>query len=218
MNKKYRINEALAKLRAGEQAYQDIAQRCSSPVGPAAGDHEKLREALVTLRSAMDWLEDTEHFEAAHQLLDRAGHLARRAFPEGCVIPYRDGTYFMECPVALAHSRVGMSIGFVAREVECSICNRDPDECDHITGRIYGGRRCVRVVKDLDLLEISLVARPEQPDARIMSMSIDMSRMRDFLGDEFVPGVSVTCDRCLSSCDGVVRPFEELYDQGLNED
>jgi hypothetical protein len=62
-------------------------------------------------------------------MLDKAGALARTEFPEGCGLPYEKGTYFMDCPVALAHYRVGMSIGFIARAVECSICGRDPDEC-----------------------------------------------------------------------------------------
>ena len=216
MNAKHGTTEGLAKLRAGQGVYDEVARACSSPDGPTEKDHKKLREALVTLRSAMNWLEDTEQFEAAHDALDKTGSLARMAFPHGCVLSYRDGSYFMECPVALAHNRVGMSIGFVARAVECSICGRDPDECPHITGRIYDGQRCVRKITDLDLLDISLVARPEQPNARIMSMSVDMNDLRDSLGEEFVPGVPVTCDRCLSPCDGVARPFEELYAQYLD--
>ena len=212
MNEKYGTTEGLAKLRAGRDAYEEVALACSSVTGPTEPDHRKLREALATLRSAMNWLEDTEHFEVAHAVLDEAGLLARTAFSEGCVLPYRDGGYFMECPVALAHNRVGMSAGFVARVVECSVCRHDPDECPHITGRIYDGKHCHRIVMQADLLEISLVARPNQPDARIMSMSVGTSHLRQELGKEFVPGMPVTCDRCLSQCDGVARPFEELHE------
>lgn len=218
MSKKYGTTEGLTKLRAGQEAYEEVAKACSSPAGPTEEDHKKLRDALASLRSAMNWLEDTEHFEAAHEALDKAGSLARRAFPHGCVLPYRDGSYFMECPVALAHNRVGMSIGFVARSVECSICGSDPDDCPHITGRMYDDQRCIRRVTELDLLEISLVGRPEQPDARIMSMSVDLSDLRESLGEEFAPGGPVTCDRCLSPCDGVARPFEELYVQSLDQE
>jgi hypothetical protein len=212
LNEKYGTTEGLAKLRAGQEAYEEVAHACSSPDGPTEEDHKKLRDALATLRSAMNWLEDTNYFETAHEALDRAGSLARAAFPHGCVLPYRDSSYYMECPVALAHNRVGMSIGFVAQAVECSICGRDPDECPHITGRLYDGERCVREITQGDLLDVSLVARPEQPDARIMRMSVDMSDLRESLGEEFVPGSPVTCDRCLSPCDGVARPFEELYE------
>jgi hypothetical protein len=216
LSRKHGTTEGLAKLRSGQEVYEEVARACSSPGGLTEENHKKLREALATLRSAMNWLEDTEQFDAAHDALDKAGNLARRAFPRGCLFPYRDGTYFVECPVALAHNRVGMSPGFVARTVECSICGRDPDECPHISGRIYDGQRCVRNVTDLDLLEISLVARPKQPDARIESMSIDVKDLRDSLGEEFAPGVPVTCDRCLSACDGVARPFEELPAQYLD--
>lgn len=201
----------LAKLRAGQEAYEQAARACVAPDGPTEEDNNKLRGALATLRSALNWLEDTENFEVAHDALDKAGKLARTVFPQGCALPYRDGGYFMECPVALAHNRVGMSAGFVARAVECSICGRDPDECPHITGRIYDGERCVRTITEADVLEVSLVARPAQPDARIMSMSVDMSDLRESLGEEFVPGIPVTCDRCLSPCNGVARPFEERY-------
>lgn len=215
MNEKHGATNGLAKLRAGREAYEEVVRACASPDGPTEEDHKKLRGALATLRSAMNWLEDTEHFEVAHDVLDKAGNLARRAVPQGCVLSYRDGGYFMECPVALAHNRVGMSVGFVARAVECSICGRDPDECPHITGRVYEGERCVRRITEADVLEVSFVARPEQPDARIMSMSVGMNDLRQSLGEEFVPGVPVTCDRCLSPCDGVARPFEEHYAEYL---
>jgi hypothetical protein len=209
------MTEGLAKLRVGQAGYEEVAMACSSPSGPTEADHKKLRGALATLRSAMNWLEDTEHFEAAHSMLDKAGVLARTEFAEGCALPYENGTYFMDCPVALAHNRVGMSIGFIARAVECSICGRDPDECTHITGRIYDGKRCIRRITDLDLIDVSFVARPKQPDARIMRMSVDMSDLREWIGQEFTPGVPVTCHRCLGECDGVARPFEDLYESYL---
>lgn len=212
------MTNGLAKLRAGQEAYEQVVQACASSDGPTEEDNKKLRAAQATLRSAMNWLEDTEHFEVAHAALDKAGKLARTVLPQGCALPYRDGGYFMECPVALAHNRVGMSVGFVARAVECSICGRDPDECPHITGRIYDGQRCVRTITEADLLEVSFVGRPEQPDARIMSMSVNMSDLRESLGEEFVPGVPVTCDRCLSQCDGVARPFEERYAEYLDQE
>lgn len=212
MNGRYRTTEGLAKLRAGQVTYEEVESACSPPGGPTEADHKKLRGALATLRSAMNWLEDSEHFEDAHNLLDKAGALARAEFSEGCALLYEKGSYFLDCPVTLAHNRVGMSIGFVAQSVECSICGCDPDECPHITGRTYDAKRCVRVITDLDLIDVSLVARPEQPDARIMRMSVDTSDLRESIGDEFTPGMPVTCDRCISKCDGVARPFEELYE------
>lgn len=157
----------------------------------------------------MNWLEGSEYFETAHVALDMAGKLAREYFPEGCVFPYRDGTYYVECPVALAHNRIGLSPGIVIKSQECSICGNDPQDCPHIAGRTYDGKRCIRIINDGDILEVSLVGRPAQPDARIESMSIDMNDFRMSLGPDFAPGVPVTCDRCLSACDGVAWPFED---------
>jgi hypothetical protein len=151
----------------------------------------------------MNWLEGTEHFEEAHILLDEGGALAREVFPEGCLLAYRDGGYFIECPVALAHNRSGLSIAYVANSAECSICGGDPEDCLHVTGRMYDGNRCVRIVKDLEILEISLVGRPAIPDARIISMSVDTQDLRAELGEAFTPGIPVTCDRCLRPCEGV---------------
>ena len=52
------------------------------------------RDALGVLRSAMDWLEDTEWFDVAHQELDHAGRFVRETF--GCVL-HQEGTSAMSC-------------------------------------------------------------------------------------------------------------------------
>ena len=107
----------------------------------------------------MDWLEDTEHFETAHVALDAAGREVRTTF--GCELTFSEGRYWQDCPVALAHTRLGLSPGFVVRSAECSICGRDPWECNHITGRMYDGQLCVRVVTEIEeIMEVSLVPPP----------------------------------------------------------
>lgn len=199
------IDRGLEKLREGRQITQAVARNCE--FGQLTeGDHRLVRGAIKTLRSAMNWLEDSEHFESAHAALDDAGRLAREYFPEGCTFAYRNNAYFIECPVALAHNRVAISPGMLIKSAECSICGSDPQDCAHITGRVYDGKRCIRKVNELDILEISFVGRPAHPDARIESMSIDIAELHTSLGSDFTPGIPVTCDRCLSPCDGVVRP------------
>jgi hypothetical protein len=207
----YAVDVGIKKLRAGQKVVRRVAIKCGS--GLATGrDHKELREALKELRSATNWLEDSELFEAAHIALDAAGKLAREYFPRGCLFPFRDGSYYIECPVALAHNRVGMSPGMVIKSAECSICGSDPEDCTHITGRLYDGKRCILIIKEADILEISFVGRPSQPDARIESRTVGIEEFRNQLGPlpHFTPGVPITCDRCLSLCDGVARPFEEL--------
>lgn len=166
----------------------------------------------------MNWLEDTADFETAHQRLDQAGELQRRHFRDRCRLTFKDGGYFQECSVSLAHSRVGLSIGGIIRESECSICHQDPDDCEHIPGRAYGGEECSRVIKQFDLQEVSLVDRPNVPDARIEGMSVDIADIRAELGDRFQVGMDVLCDRCLTPCDGVSRTFESQRSPSINSE
>ncbi|MEC3980419.1 hypothetical protein [Amycolatopsis sp. H20-H5] len=151
--------------------------------------------------------EDTAQFEVAHTRLDAAGKLARDRFPKGCLLKFENGQYHQQCPVALAHNRVGMSVGMKIRAMECSICGGDPDECEHIRGREYNGQRCIHRITDAEIMEVSFVAQPAQPDARIESVSISTSELRDKHGDGFRAGMPVTCDNCLSACGGVHQFF-----------
>lgn len=161
------------------------------------------RESLATLRSAMDWLEDTDCFVEAHQALDSAGRQVRQIF--GCHLGQQGSDYFQECPVALGHNRLGMSVGAVVNRVECSICGADPEDCEHITGRLYDGQRCGRNLCDFEFTEVSIVRRPAFPDARIGSIGVSHESLRAELGPRWKPGTPVRCDRCLSDCDGVAE-------------
>jgi hypothetical protein len=166
---------------------------------------QQARRALVTLRSAMDWLEDTDQFEAGHHVLDRAGAFMRRTF--GCLLHQDGDGYQQRCPVALAHNRMGLSPAYIVRKAECSICGKDLALCDHVTGRVYDGQRCFRWLREVELLEVSFVDRPAQPDARIHAISIGTGELREMLGPEFRPGMPVSCDRCLNPCTGLSWPF-----------
>lgn len=190
-------NEVVARKLAGTEA---------------GSDAKALGGALETLRSATNWLEDTEEFEAAHQALDHFGRVRRLAFPGDCALVYEDGAYHQRCPVALAHNRMGVSIGAIIEESECSICGLDPDDdaCQHISGRTYDGQECGVIVKKFSLDHVALVERPDFPDARMTSFPLDMTEMREELGDAFTPGVQVTCDRCLSDCAGVYWPLRHM--------
>lgn len=163
------------------------------------------REALKTLRSAMNWLEDTDDFQVAHVVIDNAGRFIRETF--GCQFVYEDDRYFNICPVSLSHNRTGFSPGYVVRSVECSICRLDPENCEHITGRVYGQETCHRIVTAGEILEVSIVARPRTPDARIEKMSISMQDLERRLPPGWRPGIPVNCDFCLTPCQGIADPF-----------
>lgn len=187
-------------------------------------------DALKQFRSALDWAEDTDREEEMHRQLDEAGLWKRRTL--GCTIKFVDGKYIEDCPVSLGHRRVGLSVGGTAISV-CSICARDFSECEHDPAASYlvpGGqayrnycRVCaetecakhksnlqysatpVSIVTKMQVNEVSIVARPAFKDARITESEIGIESLRMALGPQFTPGVSVSCDKCLSSCGGLVE-------------
>lgn len=172
----------------------------SAPTGGSTvADHGAARDVA---RSAMNWLEDTEMFSQAHTVLDQIGAVTRKFKAEACVVENDNEVYFDTCSVSLAHSRVGLSPGFVVEEMVCSVCDADPRDCEHLSGEAYGGEIAHRVIKKARLLEVSLVARPAQPDARITRVSLPSAAVRAALG-EMPPGTKLVCDKCLSACTGL---------------
>lgn len=190
------------RLRAAERAFKHARFLSLNDLGDA---EPAAREAMVTARSALDWLEDAPHFEAAHELVHRIGRFVRSTW--GCWLSQDDQGYWRECPADLAHIRAGMSPGMVIGASECSICGQHPRECEHITGREYDGQVCHRVITEVrEILEISLVARPAQPDARIQRVSVGVNGLKRALGPDWKPGTRVSCDKCLGECDGFTYP------------
>jgi hypothetical protein len=165
----------------------DSAVDATEAVGPNEEGATAIADAVLVLRSAMNWLEDTDQFEVAHRLLDEAGAYRRAHYPEQCLLEFADEGYAVTCPVSLAHNRVGLSVGYIVRNAECSICRQDPEDCEHRVGVTYDGELCHRVITKADLLEVSLVGRPAVPDARIERIGIPSSELQDELGDAFRP-------------------------------
>jgi hypothetical protein len=66
----------------------------------------------------------------------------------------------------------------------------------------------VSIIREMDLDEVSIVTKPAHPEARIQSISISVADLRASLGDNFEPGMDVSCDRCLSPCGGLIRHDE----------
>jgi hypothetical protein len=194
------------------------------------------RQALSSYASSLNWAEGSDDEEKAHQRMDAAGNWVRRAF--GCHLHRENKTYSQRCPVALAHDRVGLSVGGAARRI-CSLCGDDLSECEHRRGVAYmvpGGsadlgwcRVCLKesgcshradeqhrvgvvsIIKEMELQEVSIVGRPAHPDARFEIIGIDAGKLQARLGAAFSPGVPVNCDRCLQVCEGLVTHDEILH-------
>lgn len=196
-----------------------------------ASDHDAAeqcaRAALDRVVRAFWWAEELPEEEAVHGLMHDLGRWVRETF--GCTIVPSDGVYQDTCPVSIAHRRVGMSIGFTAQRL-CSLCGEDISECPHLPGTAYlvpggiGPAGCCPVclsetcsehdpgqtyrvsavarVVNLDLQEISLVGRPRQPEARLTAISMPTEDLREHFGPEFVVGMPLSCNKCLSGCWG----------------
>jgi hypothetical protein len=191
------------------------------------------RQALASFASALNWAEDGAFEHAVHARMDAAGKWVSLSF--GCTLHFEDGAYSRRCPVELGHTRIGMSVGGLAAKT-CSICGEDLSECVHVPGRDYRVRggvgpldwcrvclareacehlpdetyraRLVSIIHDLQGEEVSLVARPAMPDARMTSIGVEESELRGKLGPRFKPGMPVACVRCRGEC----RGFSHLKD------
>lgn len=196
-------------LKRGSAVSKEVAGRFLSG-RLAEEDAVKLSGSLATLRSATNHLEGTERFEAAHKALDYAGRVQRVFFRRNCALQESNGTYSQQCPVALAHTRIGISMGAIIDESNCSICGQDPDLCSHISGRNYEGSPCYRIITKFRLDHVALVEHPDFPDARVTASPVDLADIIQELGPVPPLGTPIYCDRCLSSCQGVRRPFQKL--------
>lgn len=188
------------------------------------------RTALEGFASALNWADGGPFEEAVHARMDLAGRWVRQRF--GCQLHREGNEYFQRCPVALGHTRLGMSVGGLSQKV-CSICGEDFSECPHTPGteyiveggigplewcRVCGAReqcehvpseryraQLIVIVVDMQVEEVSLVDNPAYPDARITSIPYALEDLRKALGHDFEPGVDVACNRCLIACDGRAR-------------
>lgn len=233
-----------AAMRQSADAHLTSARRllyrAKQGLKRASNDHDRqaaedlARQSLLHFARFLDWVEDSERERDAHERMDRAGCWVRTSF--GCDTEFKDGTYWITCPVRIAHTRMGFSIGGTARRV-CSICGLDLSECPHDLHKSYlvpGGRgdlewcrvcifdeqcrhsptqqyrvQVVSIIREMDLEEVSIVGKPANPEARILRKSIDTKDLIEALGPDFEVGMPVSCDLCIGECGGLLRPFDE---------
>jgi hypothetical protein len=207
-----RVEEGLKRLTRGRRAYHH-ARMLVELAGASEDAEERARRSLGDIASAMNWLEDTPQFSEAHDTLHEVGAFTRSTF--GCELHLEKGAYEERCPASLAHFRLGFSLGFIIREAHCSICEENIDKCLHVTGRLYDGQVCQRVITEAEVLEVSVVDRPKHPDARMTSMPVSLSGLTQALANTgWRPGMPVSCDKCLRPCKGFVSA-DEVY--GVSE-
>lgn len=170
---------------------------------PASVSDEDLLVLRREARAAIDRLDDDPLFDEAHETLDEVGHYIRQTRPHLCLLS-EDGTDFkQECPVALGHIRLGFSVGIEIEESRCSICGIDPWQCPHIPGEVYDGQPVGRVITKAKPFEVSLVARPDFPDARITSRPVSRASVEAAFGGALPSDAVPVCDRCITPCSGI---------------
>ena len=129
----YRESCIRSYQRKANQSFEDakrLAQRDKSAA------EQKISEALSAAAKSFWWAEDSPREERQHELLHKLGRWKRKQL--GCQIAYDERTYSQQCPVAIAHKKMGLSVGFTGIRI-CSICRHDlsSDECPHLRDRSY---------------------------------------------------------------------------------
>lgn len=52
------------------------------------------------------------------------------------------------------------SVGGIIKKTKCSICELEYEDCDHMKGKFYSGKLCVREIHEIELEEVSIVKNP----------------------------------------------------------
>jgi hypothetical protein len=196
---------------------------------------ERARGALDAAVDAFDHLEDTPFASDAHALAHTIGEMVAGLF--GCQAQRENDRWLDVCRLSLMHLRVGMSPGFAARRL-CSLCNQDFTVCDHVPGATYSvvaarradgscsicgnAERCTHtpgvpypvlvhgIVRDVDRLdEISTVARPRDPLARVNAVEIPADVIAS-LSNHDAANASLHCESCATPCTGFTSVEEAL--------
>lgn len=62
------------------------------------------------------------------------------------------------------------SVGGIFKKTKCSICELEYEECDHMKGKFYSGKLCIREIHEMELEEASLVENPASKMNRQLSI------------------------------------------------
>ena len=225
----WRVRRGLAEMRRALRLQSDAFFH---QFGQRDEARREIRAALSAAAASTYWLEGTEFLTNAHFVLHSIGEYALDEFSEDCHLEWTGSRYEHTCPVPIAHKRFGFSPGLIVEEVICSLCGQDAAECTHLPHHLYrvrGGQKysqdgncpvCLqkkcdhdpdttylvtptsRISKITHVEEISIVATPVQPEARLRSVPVETEALKRHLGPEFEAGMKVTCSECAQACQG----------------
>jgi hypothetical protein len=105
-----------------------------------------------------------------------------------CLENYIERLYMLER--LLFPPQIFFSLNVVIEHSKCSICEQEYGECDHVVGKAYMGKMCVRIITDIkELKEVSVVQEPANKHARVQTIT-DGDVTRDFLTWRVTPSSS----------------------------
>lgn len=198
-----------------------------------------IKHSVESAVDALNLLEDHQLREEAHAAIHRAAFVKRGLF--GCPIILRDEEYWTNCPINISHLRMGVSAGLVS-DFECSVCGELVEDCSHQMGQCYpkvaertiegncalcDSVDCEHAESEIIFLvpaeararnvtvgEVSLVARPRYPLARIVEEAVNMGPLHD--DSRLISAAkqgALNCDADLGPC----RGFNEMQDWDLED-
>jgi len=140
-------------------------------------DINKLFEdAKDTLKSSLDHEPFWAEYRANYVKLEKYIH---DTF--GCLVGKKDGYWSGFCGrVCRELGLYGISPGMIMR-LECSICGKDPIDCEHIVGEIYDGYVAVHVARDISFDHISIVDLPAQRDTYVQPKPLSDADLKNIL-------------------------------------
>jgi hypothetical protein len=176
-----------------------------------ADAEELTRRAIEKLVDAflLDRRGNASAFARAHRL----GREAERRF--GCPMEAdaSGSRWASRCGIHALHSRLGMSPGGPTVG-HCSICEAPDFGCEHVPGEVYNGVRCVRIVTEWSMTEVSVVQFPNDPRTYRMLTYTPLRQLERLAGRRLRPGERPVCTHC-TDCYGLNGPAVEDLDQSL---
>jgi hypothetical protein len=72
--------------------------------------------------------------------------------------------------------QVFLSAGLIVERQECSICQADYEDCEHIVGRPYMGEFCWRIARNVQADHVSFVEQPADKRCRVLAFEDEGGR------------------------------------------
>jgi hypothetical protein len=134
-------NAALSLEHRAEAALNELSMMITLKRGTSEGAFDLLVKAQEAARTAMQAHSVSSDLNAC---VERLALIEKQRFPP----------------------KVFLSPGMLVGRMECSICGGEYGECAHVVGRAYMGKMCCRVLKDITIREVSIVATPANKQCR----------------------------------------------------